>query len=291
MYTKVSSNFPRKTNGDYEERFYKSSTTLFDWLLRDAVLFAKSNNLSSLLIIPDGILSAIPFSALIDPDKKVFLNTIMDISYYYSGSALLSNFMNRPLNENFLSASGYAPLTFKSLPPIAGDEVVMNGIGLEAKDKHFENNCSKTNLLNDAAENLILYTHYDHQKKELYLSNSDYISITQIGNNGLQPHNLLFLYCCQVVDASDIATAEGPINPIRYFLAGGSKNIVAPLFNLNASSTDQQELLTVTYNSISHTPRGKSASQCLQEIINDRLQRKGQTMSYMDLFNLVFYGR
>ncbi len=222
------------------------SKSLYHFLLKDFL----DKNKNSLIIVPDNILSYIPFEILIN-DQKKYITEQYEVSY--SGSTRLflelkDNFFNYSLPKNWVGYSPFykeerqlkaANLEVNTIKEITGGEVF---IGKEATKSSFLDHSKEFNIMHFAMHALIDNENPMFNKLEFYdgeLTSSE-ISVTDIKSN------LVVLSACNT-GFGKLEKAEGVMSLARSFHFSGVPAIIMSLWKVPDKETGKLMLYFYEY--------------------------------------------
>ncbi len=271
-YDRMISGFRNSLFFNQEKAYITSSRNLYNILIPKGIP-AKVN---SLVLLPSGRMSIIPFEALLTKNVKDFdtpfgqlpyLIKKYDVRYEFSAGLLIQK-KNNPVAAGISSAKLLAPISFpdgNNLSDLPGTEQEVNAIQSIFKDKNITCEVLTNKLANESAvkdDDLKNYSvvHFathgivDEDNPELsriFLQND---SEAEDGNlysgeiyNLHLNANLVTLSACQT-GLGKISKGEGVIGLSRALVYAGAKNIVVSFWSVADEST--AELMTDFYKSL-----------------------------------------
>lgn len=273
----------RKTISDYtfitkeEDKAYQSYTTSAFWLYENLLKPVLLSDIQTLIIVPDGNISAIPFEALLTKNIKEklpynelpFLLNQLTISYNYSATlfvdalqntksldrqpkilACAASYRKEDLNPN---ANVYRPIHLKGLRnglqdlPAAKEEInkiapIFEGkylYGQEATEAFFKENAKDYDIIHLAMHGL-LNRHHPLLSSLAFTENGD-----SLNDNFLQAFEISQLHLnAHLVVLSACETGygkfvkgEGVMSLARSFMYAGVPSLVVSLWQVNDHST------------------------------------------------------
>ncbi len=256
-------------NSKFISNSLQESSAIFDQLGRKlfAALLKKPlegipSSSQRLIIVPDGILSFLPFDILptepikgeVDFMHYPYLIKNYPISYSYSSSLLAENIQRRAFLSPKFPLMVVAPEYGKadSLSPLSGAKFEAKTIAAMYRRSHLlmENRATKNNFLKNANQYSILHlamhgTAFTDKKQEakLYFHKERNIDEDAI----LHPYelhqlhlnaNLVVLSACET-GLGEYAKGEGVLSMARGFMYGGSSSVVMSLWKTNDKATRQ----------------------------------------------------
>lgn len=231
----------------------------------------------NLLIIPDDVLSLLPFDALLTRQPAVvgqfdhypYLLWEHNISYGYSATLQLALAGRRYPNKsfagfapNFTGSRGFSPLRYNAATVQAAQQLL-------GGDVYLEKNASLNQFIGQAAHYNILHL-ATHAQANTSAGNFSYVAFSN-GANGFDSLFVNDLYLMQInarlVVLSACQTAvgkvhrgEGVISLARAFLCAGAGSVVNTLW-----SVDDVANRDITLDFYNHLKSGASAPKALRE--------------------------
>ena len=285
--------------------YIKVSYELYQELLHP-IVDQLDENITNLMIVPDGMLGYLPFEALItEPSMNKEPNySIHNLSYLlekyqinYSYSANLSiQYEDRfnykvlsPSNENVLTA--YAPsfygesegllvrsCTEDDLAKLACAETEAQSlgnqwkgstlVGQKATKKHFLEQASNSSIVHLATHACV--DDYNPNFNRIYFSNEEYLTVLELYAMDLETE-LTVLSACNTGNGQ-LLKGEGIMSLARGFMAAGCPSLVTTLWGVNDCTT--KNLMTHFYE---HLYDGESKDEALRNAKLSYLQNPETT--------------
>ena len=204
-----------------------------------------SKKYKNLIIIPDGVLSFLPFEALITKESKTtnfakmyYLLKDFNIGYNNSASFYLSSI---PLSNNKKTILGIFPVFEKTNFALTFSKNELQAIKKNFEGKFFENNnATFSNFKNNAVNYSILHlsTHASSGDIETPASIKFYdqeILYSELYNLNINP-DLVVLSACET-GIGKLYKAEGAMSVARGFQFAGAQNLLFSLWKVNDYTT------------------------------------------------------
>ncbi|MEO7977344.1 CHAT domain-containing protein [Flavobacterium sp.] len=204
-----------------------------------------SKKYKNLIIIPDGILSFLPFEALISEEstttnfaKMHYLLNDFKIGYNNSASFYLNSI---PFSKSKKTVLGIFPVFEKTNFALTFSENELQSIKKNFKGRFFENNTATfSNFKNNAAHYSILHlsTHASSGDMETPASIKFYdqeILYSELYNLNINP-DLVVLSACET-GIGKLYKAEGAMSIARGFQFAGAQNLLFSLWKVNDYTT------------------------------------------------------
>lgn len=246
------------------DQFAQPSYTIYNYLLRET-LDQLPSNVTSLVIIPDGILNFIPFETLLQSDVNIensdyrqldYLINTYNISYSYSMSLVRNQ--NRKSHQTKDNYSGFAPsyqlvvrdtidleIPLSDLP--AARKSVEKASKLFNGRSYISEHATKNNFINSARESSILHlamhcivdNNSPMDTKLIFSSDTTekrkYITAADLYN--IQLDNQLSVLTACNTGVGNIRDGEGVISLSRAFTYAGSKSLMMSLWSIPDAQT------------------------------------------------------
>jgi len=272
QYDRMISGFRNSLFFSQEKAYITSSRNLYKLLIPNGI----PAKVKSLVLLPSGRMSIMPFEALLTKnvkdantpfDQLPYLIKEYDVRYEFSAGLLIQK-KNNPVAASISSAKLFAPISFpegNNLVDLPGTELEVNAIQSIFKEKSITCEVLTNKLANESAvkaDDLKNYSviHFathgivDENNPELsrvfLQSNSQAedgnLYSGEIYNLDLNA-NLVTLSACQT-GLGKISKGEGVIGLSRALVYAGAKNIIVSFWTVADEST--AELMTYFYKSL-----------------------------------------
>lgn len=204
-------------------------------MLADLLLPGGLEGINKITIAPDGLLSYVPYEAILfSGTKDEYFIGRMSVSYAYSHSIRL----NKSIKAQGSKFIAFAPVDFPSrqlasLPNNLKNELASVGsrkefVGKDGSSSNFFDTASSASVLH-------LNTHAG-VVEDSYIAFHDK-NITQSQLYGLDiPAQLVVLGACETLDGR-LAKGEGVMSLSRSFMSSGAKSVMASLWKVNDRAT------------------------------------------------------
>ncbi len=205
-----------------------------------------------LIIIPDGILSQIPFDILIDEEGQMLIEQYT-LSYAHSLNVLFEQIDNRDKKRSASSWLGFAPNIEKS-PLHASEAELIKIQEITGGDYYVGKKATKENYFKKAANKQIIHlaTHsvfadLDSSNVYLLFNGEEQLSLTDIYHQNLQAE-LVVLSACETGLGSQ-QKSEGMLSLARAFHLAGVPTTLMSLWRVPDKET--QKIMLSFYENIS----------------------------------------
>ncbi|WP_413160415.1 CHAT domain-containing protein [Capilliphycus salinus ALCB114379] len=274
-----------------EKDILPQTQKLYNWLIRPIQTELKTNNITTLVFILDGVLRNIPMSFLQDGDRYLIEN--YNIAIGLPGLKLRNS---NPLNSNALKllVGGLSEAT-QNFPPLPAVELEIENISQQfPRSKVLLNDDFTTpNLENQISRfdvpivHLATHGQFSSNREETFiLTINDKIQIDDLENllesrekNGISPIELLILSACQTASGDNRATLGLAGVAVR----SGANSTLATLWSVNDQSTAQ--FMETFYSYLSQANISKAEALRLAQL--DLLERGYRLPFYWAPFILV----
>lgn len=247
FYSSFSPDYPRDLHWQLSQKIYH-------WLIKPAEIDLKSNNITTLIFIPDGLLGKIPMSALHDGEKYLIEKYSIALS---PGLQLFPQGLQQQNLSLLMAGLTEARQGFDSLPGVATEiEKISQKITISEAliDQNFTRDSFTIALNNQDFPIVHLATHgqFSSNPNETFLltwgdriSIQDFDLLFQKRRVGiLNPIELLVMSACQTAEGDNRAT----LGLAGFALRSGAKSTVGSLWSVSDMATS--ELMIAFYQQL-----------------------------------------